>query len=183
MAQSLLYSEHFKALQCHILETKEFRIQINPFPRFFELAWISSLVAYVTSILKFLLFFLKATLLLTDPVGFSFFELQEVVSWGFSSLTRWSVFHGSFWWPSRLIQTNTIPDIQCDPTDVYIVSLRQRITVSLVLRGVHRLWELSNHIILLTETSVNLFTDMTQFTKGHSFPFLYNMQRTISSLC
>lgn len=34
MAQSLLYSEHFKALQCHILETKEFRFQIHPFQRF-----------------------------------------------------------------------------------------------------------------------------------------------------
>lgn len=41
-------------------------------------------------------------------------------------------------------------------------------------QGVHRLWELSNHIILLTQTSVNLFTDLTQFTRPwHSLSLYY----------
>lgn len=147
----------------------------------FLLAWISALVAYLTCILLFLFLFLRprycnwsCLFLLFRVAGgglMRFFVSNSLkcFSWEFLVAFKAKSNQHYSWhpvWPYKCLHSS-----------------RQRITVSLVLRGVHRLWELSNHIILLTETSVNLFTDLTQFTKGHGIPFLYNMHRTISSLC
>lgn len=88
-------------------------------------------------------------------------QVSQDVKFSWSFFTAWlKCFNASFWLSSRVIQINTTHDTQCHPINVwYLVPNKgswdnwsdcRALTGFFGALRVHRLWELSNHIILLT---------------------------------